>query len=141
MRINLGSYHSRAMGKNNFNKNMQKNDICKRHLHFGYLRASPTLYYLRRIYIGEIGRTAKKRVEEHESHVRKGNTDMSAVAHHVVNTGHCVHWQPRVIMTETNTRKRKVREALVIHRLGPDKIMNLDRGTELSSLWLDLVKK
>ena len=94
-----------------------------------------------RIYIGETGRTAKKRAEEHESHVRKGNTDMSAVAHHVVNTGHCVHWQPRVIMTETNTRKRKVREALVIHRLGPDKVMNLDKRTELSSLWLDLVRK
>ena len=82
----------------------------------------------------------KKRGEEHEDHVRKGNTDMSAVGHHVVNTGHCVHWKPRVNMTETNTRKRKVPEALVIHRLGPDKVMNLDRGTELSSLWLDLVR-
>ena len=83
----------------------------------------------------------KKRAEEHESHVRKRNTDMSAVAHHVVNTGHCVHWKARVSMTETNTRRRKVREALVINRLGPDKVMNLDRGTELSSLWLDLVGK
>ena len=30
---------------------------------------------------GKLAGLQKKRAEEHESHVRKGNTDMSAVAH------------------------------------------------------------
>ena len=45
VRINLCSYHSKAMEKN-LNKNMEENDICKIHLHFGCLRACPTLSYL-----------------------------------------------------------------------------------------------
>ena len=64
---------------------------------------------------------------------------MSAVANHVITTGHTMFWKPRVIVREVNTRKRKIKEALVIHKIGKDKLLNQDKGSEVSSLWLDHV--
>ena len=46
-------------------------------------------------------------------------------------------WKPRVIAREVNTRKRKIKEALVIHKIGKDNLLNQDKGSEVSSLWLD----
>ena len=43
----------------------------------------------------------------------------------------------------TSYCKRKIKEALVINKLdkerGNDKVMNQDKGTELSKIWLNLV--
>ena len=91
-----------------------------------------------KIYIGETARTAKKRTEEHLNHAQKGNIEMSAVAQHTLSNNHAIHWKPRVVLKESNTRKRKIREALTIHRLGA-KTINQDKGTHLSKLWLDVV--
>ena len=67
-----------------------------------------------RIYIGETKRTAGRRAEEHQAHLRKGNADMSAVAYHAIHTQHAVHWKPQIIGREVNDKKRKIREALLI---------------------------
>ena len=91
------------------------------------------------VYIGETTRTAKQRIKEHKDHTKKGKDDMSAVAKHVIDTGHKIHWKPRIITTEKKPLQRKVREALTIHQVAKrnqDHLMNLDKGTELSNLWL-----
>ena len=90
-------------------------------------------------YIGETARTAKQRAKEHNMHVRTGKTHLSAVATHA-ETGHTMHWQPMVVAEECHTMKRKIREALTIHKLNRNgKAMNQDTGLHLSKLWLDLV--
>ena len=50
---------------------------------------------------------------------------------------HNVHWETRVITKENDTCKRKVKEALTIHKLGNQKVMNQDCGFEISKIWLE----
>ena len=70
-----------------------------------------------------------------------GHPELSAVAAHQLNEGHAIHWEPSIVARERDSMKRKVREALVIHQLAKkDRTMNLDRGSDLSKLWLDLVQ-
>ena len=89
-----------------------------------------------KVYVGETGRTAKKRTDEHLRHTMQANTDMSAIAQHVLTTNHSIHWKPQIVVKESNPKRRKVREALTIHRLG-EKAMNQDKGTNISKLWLE----
>ena len=73
-------------------------------------------------------------------HTRKGNAEMSAGAKHVIETGHEIHWRPKILKKESKMRKRKVHEALTIHTLtrkNKENLMHLDNGMELSSLWLN----
>ena len=86
-----------------------------------------------KVHVGETGRTAKKRTDEHLRHTMQANTDMSAFAQHVLTTDHSIHWKPQVLVKESNPKRRKVREALTIHRLG-EKAMNQDKGTNISKL-------
>ena len=47
-----------------------------------------------------------------------------------------IHWKPQIVVKESNPKRRKVREALKIHRLG-EKAMNQDKGTNISKLGLE----
>ena len=94
-----------------------------------------------KVYIGETARTTAERKKFHKGHPRNGHPELSAVANHVLNTGHEIHWHARVLHKESNTLRRKVHEALEIHKLsrGHKKCLNLDQVTEISKLWLDLI--
>ena len=92
-------------------------------------------------YIGETTRTAEQRVKEHKAHLTHGRMEQSAIARHVVEENHGIHWEPRIIEREKNTTKRKVKEALSIRKVERrDGSMNQDSGLMMSKLWLDLVK-
>ena len=94
-----------------------------------------------KVYIGETARTAEQRVKEHKAHLTHGRTEQSAIARHVVEENHGIHWEPRIIEREKNTTKRKVKEALSIRKVERrDGSMNQDSGLMMSKLWLDLVK-
>ena len=75
------------------------------------------------------GKSVEKRVEKHRSRAKNGLTELSAVAKHVLD-GHCVKWDPKILASATRTRKRRIKEALLIH--GKDKlgkiILNRDKG-------------
>ena len=91
------------------------------------------------VYVGETTRTAEQRAKEHRDHTNKGRIDMSAIAKHAVETGHDIHWQPRVLRREKKNTERKVREALIINTLAKkskDSLINQDGGMDLSNLWL-----
>ena len=92
-----------------------------------------------KMYIGETGRSIKKRVKEHRSQAKNGHTELSAVAEHVLE-GHCVKWDPKIFASATTTRERRIKEALLIH--GKDKLgkitLNRDKGLEVSDISLDL---
>ena len=70
-----------------------------------------------------------------------GKVELSAVAQHVADTTHKIHWKARILARESTTTARKVREALIINRLdrkgGQKRTMNQDKGTKLSHLWLN----
>ena len=91
-----------------------------------------------KVYIGETCRTVKQRIKEHADHTKKGYSEKSAVAKHVVDTNHQIYWKPRVLKMEQRTTERKVHESLAIHALnkrGGEKLMNQNTGMELSSIW------
>ena len=94
-----------------------------------------------KVYVGETVRTSETRVKEHKAHVKHGRMEQSAVANHVINEDHAMHWKPRVVGKEKNTTKRKVKEALLIKKLKNGKgVINQDNGLMLSPLFLDLVQ-
>ena len=70
-----------------------------------------------------------------------GKGELSAVAQHVADTAHKLHWKEPILARERTTTAQKVREALLIHRLdkkGEQKrTINQDKGKELSHLWLN----
>ena len=92
------------------------------------------------VYIGETARTAATRIREHQYHTRSQHPELSGIAAHVINEGHTVHWEPRVVARETNLQKRKLKEALFIDKVR-NRNMNMDRGLEISPLWLDLLRE
>ena len=74
--------------------------------------------------IGETARTAATRIREHQYHTRSQHPELSGIAAHVINEGHTVHWEPRVVARETNLQKRKLKpaEALFIDKLHNDSV-------------------
>ena len=74
--------------------------------------------YCPKVYIGETGRTAKQRAREHKCHTRTGHTELSAVARHAHTEGHNIHWKPRVIGSENNITKRKIKGSLGDKQVG-----------------------
>ena len=56
------------------------------------------------VYVGETKRTASQRIVEHKVDTRNGHINKSAIAEHAHMTGHKVHWDPRVIEREQDTR-------------------------------------
>ena len=92
-----------------------------------------------KIYVGETGRTAEQRVKEHKAHLKHGREDQSAVAKHVMCEGHQMHWKAMIVDREEDLMRRRVLEALTIHRVNQGKgTMNTDSGMQLSGIWLDL---
>ena len=87
-----------------------------------------------KVYIGETGRTLKKRVSEHKQAVRKFNMN-NGVATHVHNEDHRIDWEgAKVIGQQEFYWKRRVTEAIMIYQHN-QQTMNLDCGLNLSKLW------
>ena len=86
-------------------------------------------------------RTAKQRMREHKYHTRSGHLDMSAIAKHTHEESHTMNWSARILAHESDKTKQKVKEALAIRttekKRGADKLMNQDKGLDVSKIWLD----
>ena len=81
-------------------------------------------------------------MKEHQEHIKKGNENMSGVAHHVLEIGHAIHWKTKVLRKERETVKREVHEALFMNKLQKRGYkMNLDRGVELSNIRLEVIEQ
>ena len=90
-------------------------------------------------YIGETGRTLKKRLKEHDYAVRRGD-QKNGIAVHAWEKEHRVNWAAaKVRLVETNLRKRKVLEAITIK--GEKQNNNLDCGLQLSTVWNTLLEQ
>ena len=79
-------------------------------------------------YIGETSRVLETRIKEHLSR------DSSAVHEHCQLTGHSVDSsKTKVLATESNTFKRRIREAIEIRLRKPS--LNRDNGFELANIY------
>ena len=78
------------------------------------------------------------RLVEHKRNVRKGEVERSAVAEHVVLTGHRIDWEKaRIVDKSSKYWQRRVKGAVYI--LKCESIMNKDGGLPLSKLWISLL--
>ena len=85
------------------------------------------------VYVGETGRTLKKRISEHKQTVKRYD-QKNGIAVHVMSKGHTINWEEASVKTlETGYWKRRVLEAIRIQRL--PNTMNLDCGMILSKAW------
>ena len=82
------------------------------------------------VYIGETGRTLKKRTSEHQRDTDSGNTQKSAVAEHVWQNQHNIDWDnTKILDMNTKWSERKFMEAWHIHST-PDNF-NRDKGVDI----------
>ena len=97
------------------------------------LKKSGTVYHIHcdqcnKQYIGETSRVLETRIKEHLSR------DSSAVHEHCQLTGHSVDSsKTKVLATESNTFKRRTREAIEIRLRKPS--LNRDNGFELATIY------
>ena len=82
------------------------------------------------------------RLVEHKRNVRKGKVERSAVAEHMVLTGHKIDWEKaRIVDKSSKYWQRRVivliKEA--VHLSKCEGRMNKDGGLQLSKLWLNLL--
>ena len=90
------------------------------------------------MYVGETGRTLKKRISEHKQAVKRGD-QRNDIAVHVMNKGHTINWgEANVKTSETGYWKRRVYKAIRIQR--QLNTMNLDCGMILSNIWTPALK-
>ena len=91
-------------------------------------------------YIGEIGRSVKKRAKEHKAYLQNGRTELSAAVDHACS-GHTTDWTPRVLAIEHVMKEKRIHEVLAIHAQNKKAgTLKRDIGMELSKQWLELFK-
>ena len=68
------------------------------------------------VYVGETGRTLKKRISEHKQAVKKGDRK-NGITVHVMDKGHTINWEEANVRTsETGYWRRRVQKAIKIQR-------------------------
>ena len=89
-------------------------------------------------YIGETARSLSCRVKEHTS-IRRAS--LTAVGDHCKKTGHEIHWENvKVLSSESNTSRRKIREAIEIEANKP--ALNRDIGSyEIPRIYRTLLRR
>ena len=89
------------------------------------------------VYIGETLRNLDERLKEHKRHVEKKSAKGSAIAEHVIKSGHEIAWdRAEVIDYEQKWGARKIKESLHIKSKRADRqLMNRDGGLAISAIW------
>ena len=93
------------------------------------------------VYIGETLRNLEERLKEHKRHVEKSDLKGSAIAEHVLKTGHSIAWdKAQVIDYEQRWGARKIKESLHIKRERANRqLMNRDGGLAISRVWQHVI--
>ena len=91
-------------------------------------------------YIGETGQTLGKRLQQHQRDVREKKSTNGIYQHLRRNRKHKSRWEEvKVIDNERHWYKRKIKEAVYINAVDPScnngKLMNLEKGYEISTIW------
>ena len=83
----------------------------------------------------------RRRLKEHKRHVEKSDPKGSAIAEHVLKTGHSIAWdKAQVIDYEQRWGARKIKESLHIKRERANRqLMNRDGGLAISRVWQHVI--
>lgn len=90
-----------------------------------------------KVYVGQTERTISKRISEHFRACKLGHPDKSAIAEHLIETGHYFGFVPEVLGRPKTYRARLITEAIEIHK-NPINI-NRDDGAKLNSSWYPVI--
>ena len=92
------------------------------------------------VYLGETQQWFPSRRYQHNYAV-KTKTSTNGLAQHVMKTEHTIDWDSTIFLdSDSHWRRRKIKEALFIDSLNPQKqmsdiVMNLEKGLEISDCW------
>jgi hypothetical protein len=87
-----------------------------------------------KVYVGQTGKSIETRCKEHRRHIRLDQPDISVVAEHSTNTGHCIKFRNNIVLDRTSSyMNRLVKEAIGIRR--NNRNFNRDGGLMLSRAW------
>ena len=76
-------------------------------------------------------------MKEHFAHARNGNPQLSAPTKHVID-GHEEEWNAKIVEVVDKKRVRRIKEVLACQRKDKNGKITLNKGVELSNMWLDL---
>ena len=83
----------------------------------------------------------RRNASKHQRHVENNDPKGSAIAEHVMRTGHTIAWdEAQVIDYERRWGARKIKESLHIKRERANRqLMNSDGGFAISGVWQQLI--
>ena len=89
------------------------------------------------VHIGETLWNLDEGLKEHKRHVKKKNAKGSAIAEHVIKSGHKIVWDhAKVIDYEQKWGARKIKEPFHLKSEHADRqLMNRDAGLAISAIW------
>ena len=95
-----------------------------------------------KVYLGEtqLLQWFSSRKYQHEYAIRN-HTKTNGIANHIIETNHEIDWENRKFLdSESHWRRRKIKEAIFIDCLNPqkqisDNIMNLEKGLDIAACW------
>ena len=137
--INIGVTYTFSKGKTLYNSFCKLKPPCSQDMRKNVIYCLGCKY-CSQIYLGETQQWYPNRKHQHQYAV-KNQSPTNGIAHHVVNTDHEIDWVNwKFLDTEPHWRKRKIKAALYIDCLNPQKeisdmIMNLEKGLNIPDCW------
>ena len=90
----------------------------------------------KKVYKGETGRSLKTRESEHKRAIRNGDENHSGISKHVLETGHTILWdEVQILACETNWRKRKIKEGIVMAETNCNLLLNTKPGIPMNNVY------
>ena len=93
------------------------------------------------VYIGETKRRLETRLKEHRDACERGMMEKSAVAEHVWEHHHPIHWEETTMLDRGRGQELLVKKALHIQMTPVEECFNRDGGLEVPGCWTTVMRR
>ena len=93
------------------------------------------------VYIGETKRRLEMRLKEHRDACERGMMEKSAVAEHVWEHHHPIHWEETTVLDHGRRQELLMKEALHIQMTPVEERFNRDGGLEVPGCWTAVMRR
>ena len=93
------------------------------------------------VYIGETKCRLETRMKEHRDACERGMMKKSAIAEHVWENHHLIHWEETTILDSGRGQELLVKEALHIEMTPAEERFNRDGGLEVPGCWTTVMRR